>query len=143
MSENKKPWRWWVGTNNERYDASFATKEEALEVGHADYGGSFYICEAQGHEWPKLEAALVIERALDDAMDVGEMFGEVEPERIGGAEEIAASMAELQTLLDQWCEKWAHTFRQPDMFFACDNEEHIEADPLPTPTQGLQPEGGR
>jgi hypothetical protein len=44
MSEN---WRWWISTDEERYQGPYDSREEAIAVGTDDYGGdAFHICEA-------------------------------------------------------------------------------------------------
>lgn len=121
----KETWKWWIGSNNERYDRSFANKDEALECGTNEYPDGFYICEADAWEWPKFDAKDVIEQALDNAADDCEMFGENDARRKGERAIVEESDAELQFLLNTWCEKWAHTFEQPDMFRNVRNEDQI------------------
>lgn len=119
-------WAWWAGTNDEWYQVGpCATRENALEMFHHDYGqeDSCYLIEAARRSVAFSAEALITAQYFEDNDDFGYDHGE--PDRIGGADVISAADAELQALLDRWSARWQHTFIAPNMFGGTRNGELV------------------
>lgn len=117
-------WRWWAGDNEEWYShGPFDTREEAVKALDG-YGG--HVTEAI-QQSVKFSADNLLDDQYFDGDDLFDM-DRTEPDRIGGADLIAAADAELQTLLDAWAARWQHTFAAPSLFAGTRNGEAIAAE---------------
>lgn len=120
--EADKKWLWYSGQDDEFYtNGPFATREEAIEALDG-YGG--HIIEAAPRE-VRFSANSLIEHQYFDNDDyfTGEHRG---PDRAGGADVVAQADAELQTLLDDWLDRWRHTFVKPEVFRCARKGECIQ-----------------
>lgn len=114
---------WWAGSNDEWFtEGPFDTREEALAEGRAyaeDHElEGFFIAEARTQEI-RFSAKRLIEDQYMELEDAFDFDNGNEPDRLKGAEE---ADAELQALLDAWCEKHKGTFVQPGVFASCKTE---------------------
>ncbi|WP_394436734.1 hypothetical protein ACGGKE_07805 [Sphingobium naphthae] len=112
-----KDWQWWSGTNDEYYtNGPFQCREHAVE--ELDGEGGYIIEAVKLHV--RFNADQLIENQYfeDDDYFSGENS---DPDRAGSVAIIKTANAELQGLLDAWCNKWQHTFVAPEMFAATRN----------------------
>lgn len=120
--EPKEPaWLWWSGSDDEWFNnGPFKTREAAIEALEHERG---YVIEAM-QQGIRLSAPRLIEEQYFEA---GDLFDgdRTEPDRVGGADVIAAADDELQALLDDWVQRWSHTFVEPSMFAASRNQEFV------------------
>jgi len=117
-------WQWWAGNNDEWYGSGpHASREEAIAEGRTCYGpeDTLHIIEAVRHD-VRFTGSRLIEDQYFEADDLFD-FDNTEPDRVGGADEIAAADDELQALLDAWTARWRHTFADPTIFAASRNHE--------------------
>lgn len=120
----KQVWRWWSGGDGEWFtNGPCATREEAIGE----------LCGEGGHLVEALAGVvhfsaerLIADQYFED--DQGFDYDHSEPDRVGGADVIAAADAELQALLDGWLTRWGHTFVKPSLFAATRNAEYVEPD---------------
>lgn len=116
-------WSWWSGSNDEWYtDGPFATRDQALAALDGDAG---YIVEARAALPVRFSAEQLIENQYLENSDSFDC-DHAEPDRCGDAAEIVAADAELQALLDHWCDRYAHLFARGNLFSATRNGERIE-----------------
>ena len=120
-------WEWWSGPSDEWYShGPFATREEAVAALDGDAG---YVTEAHPPAPIRLSAEQLLEDQYFENNDDFD-FDHAEPDRRGDARTIAAADAELQVLLDRWCDRAGHTFVRVNLFGGTRNGERNE--PAPT-----------
>lgn len=120
----KQVWAWWSGGDGEWFtNGPCATREEAIGE----------LCGEGGHLVEALAGVvhfsaerLIADQYFED--DQGFDYDHSEPDRVGGADVIAAADAELQALLNGWLARWGHTFVKPSLFAATRNAEYVEPD---------------
>lgn len=120
-------WRWWSGTSAEWYEnGPFETREQAVAELCGEAG---YVVEAlpPGQDVHFSAEDLISAQYFEDNESFD--FDHGEPDRCGPEAAIKAADAELQQLLDAWCEKHAGTFLRGNLFGGTRNEERIEAAP--------------
>lgn len=122
----KPTWGWWVGSNEEWYSTGpLASRDDAIAGGKAEYPGeTFCIVEALPQSL-SFSAENLIDAQYFEADDLFSYEDGNDPDRKGKPEVIKEANAELQALLDQWCDKWRHTFVTPSLFAATRNGETI------------------
>jgi hypothetical protein len=124
-------WAWWAGTDDEWYQVGpCKTRENALEMFRHDYGpeqGCYLIEAARGRVSFSAEDVISTQYFEDNE---GFDYDHTEPDRIGGADVIAAADAELQALLNRWSARWQHTFITPNMFAGTRNAEVVPGECL-------------
>lgn len=123
----ERGWKWWVGSDGERFHTECATREEAVQIAKSDDGG--YIIEAR-HADIKLsayfDASDFLENAEDNASDDfgdpegGDPIFDVTPEQI---EHLATVVRDA---IDFWQKLNRLTFRG-HWFAASRNCEYIPA----------------
>ncbi|MGT2513445.1 hypothetical protein ACVOMT_03570 [Sphingomonas panni] len=119
-------WEWWSGPSDEWYShGPFATREEAVAALDGDAG---YVTQAHPPAPIRLSAEQLLEDQYFENNDDFD-FDHAEPDRRGDAAAIASADAELQILLDRWCDRAAHTFERGNLFGGTRNGEHVEASP--------------
>jgi hypothetical protein len=130
-------WAWWAGRNEEWFTVGPEdSRSDVVEIAQGEFDGEpFYIIEAQRGALT-LNAERLLNEQYFEADDLFD-FEHSEPDRCGGADQIAAADAELQALLDGWCDRWRHTFTTPTLFAASRNREHIAVE---STTVAEQPE---
>lgn len=142
-------WQWWSGPNEEWYpNGPFATRDEAVA---ALDGAAGYVTEALPPAPIHLSAEQLLEDQFFENNDHFD-FDHAEPDRRGDDAAIVAADAELQVLLDRWCDRAGHTFARGNLFVGQRNGQHVDAvrvesDPTPSaPCDGDAPDstdGGR
>lgn len=122
-------WGWYAGSNSEWYEIGpYETRDQAIDQARAHFGAdfAFHLVEAQTGAI-RFDADQVIERFLEN--EAGDLFDadHQEADRAGAGIECEAADLELQRLLDDWLDRWRHTFARPNIFAATRNEEVIAA----------------
>lgn len=116
-------WQWWSGPSDEWYShGPFDTREEAVAALAGDAG---YVTEAHPPAPIRLSAEQLLEDQYFENNDDFN-FDHAEPDRRGDAAAIAAADAELQVLLDRWCDRAGHTFERGNLFGGTRNGERVE-----------------
>lgn len=119
-------WQWWSGPSDGWYShGPFATREEAVAALAGDAG---YVTEAHPPAPIRLSAEQLLEEQYFENNDDFD-FDHAEPDRRGDAAAIAAADAELQVLLDRWCDRAGHTFERGNLFGGTRNGARIDATP--------------
>ena len=115
-------WKWFSGSTDEWFaNGPFDTRNEAVHELDG-YGG--YITEA-------IPGAVTLnaKRLLDDQyFEADDLFSYEDgpgPDRRGDDSDIKAADAELQALLDDWLDRWRHTFVTPTLFAQSRNTEQV------------------
>lgn len=124
-------WGWYAGSNSEWYEVGpYESREVAIAQARAHFGAdfAFHIVEAQTGA-VHMTAESVILNFLEG--EAGDLFDaeHQEADRAGSGTEIEAADLELQARLDEWLDRWRHTFAKPNIFAATRNEEVIAAQP--------------
>jgi hypothetical protein len=123
-------WKWWVGSDEERFHTECDTREEAVQIAISDYDDGAWIIEAVKAENIKLseyfDTDVFLENAEDSAADIGDPEGydpifDVTPEQGNDLEVV------VRAAIDAWQEKHALKF-VPWAFSAQRNLEYIRAD---------------
>lgn len=120
-------WQWWIGSSDERYDARFETREEAIDEGKSLYGGDgFYICEAtQG----SLNLRVAdYDRLLDWLQDGNEERVDPDDGELFRKPPTPEQLNDLETMVNDAIEAWAakHEINTRSFTFEDSrNEEYI------------------
>lgn len=116
--------KWWAGSNDEFFtEGPLDSRDDAIAEGRGQFGeDGFYICEAEQQPF-SLDAQRLLDSQYFEQDDLFD-YDHSEPGRKG---DHAAADAELQALLNAWCDKHRDTFITPSLFLWSANHEHIPA----------------
>lgn len=129
MTEPANPWGWWASQDEETYIVGpEASREAVIAAAAVDFDGEdFHIIEAVAGcvEQYIPSGDDVIGWVLESAADDG-LFGESGDADMSGAKETqAVAVAELDTAIKAWTQKWKHLLPVPWRFGATRNREYI------------------
>ena len=101
--------KWYSGSTEEYFqNGPFDTRQEAVDALDGEGG---WIIEAETYAIAFSAQRLIEDQYFEDNGIFD--WDHLEPDRLQGAVE---ADVELQQLLDDWLDKWRHTFVQPNMF---------------------------
>lgn len=113
--------KWCVSGDGENFDATFDTKEEAIQEGKELEYDSIYIGECADDFVPSIDADDVIERLQDEACDIGGEYGESYLEDVT-KEQKEELEEKLNDVLSEWLTKYKHEVN----FYSVENIEKIQ-----------------
>lgn len=120
--------QWWAGTNDEWFTIGPLPSREGViaEARHQLPGESFHICRAALQQ-VSFSAERMIEDQYFEQEDLFSYEDGNDPDRVG---DHAAADAELQAFLDDWTERYRHTFVRPTLFAWVADRDRITPLPL-------------
>lgn len=113
--------KWCVSGDGENFDATFDTKEEAIQEGKALQYDTIYVGQCVDDFAPHIDTDDVIERLQEEAYDIGGEYAETYLEDVT-KEQKEELEEQLNDVLSTWLAKYKHEVN----FYSVDNIEKFQ-----------------